>query len=534
MEASFPGTHSSVNLRPLRTVQTPEKVAVFQFTKLGDIYTTLPLVKQLRRVYPESRLLYYTDKKYAGALEPVPEIDRVVTFPVRTWKEQIEAGEFEFERAREWLAEVPRPDLIYNCHDSFRAAVLSELLEPKVAAGLRFDPGEGLVVSGTLFSLWKIYLPYVLESNHLDPYETPDLFSVAQQQLLRFGFEADNSYQLPGPEALPPVEINAARFNLGLILAAGWPTKQWPVDCVKEFIETGRGERTFYLLGGEDVADAGEELAAGRDNVVDLTGQTTLAETAAVLAELDLVISNDTGPLHLAGWLGLPVITLCGPTQIGPSGPGPGVILQGRVDCAGCQSHECRHNSLECLRQIKPELLAELANDFQAGGSLIKSAQGLASGYGGIRFLLREAGEPYNYRRYPAELETPSEIRGTLLNWLATFLLGQLNSTFHPASGDLQTENDLLDRLGEVDFSRPGLKSELKNLRQAQRELEEKWKAEESKVDWSAELPLGPYLAGLGMVVAGRRSGSARVIRRYQKKALESIEKYLTLFENMC
>lgn len=533
VESSFPGTTNNANLRPPRSGRSPDRVGVFQFTKLGDVYTSLPLVRKIRQKYNRSQLLFFTDEKYATALDPVPEIDQVVTFPVRRWQKEIQAGTLEIQRVEEWLRNIPQPEMIFNCHDSLRSAVLTELLGPDVYAGLRYDRGEGLRVYGTLFSLWKIYMPYVVETNGINPYETPDILTVPQQLLLRFGFGPRNSYRLPAPRTEPPTEINDSGRNLGLILAGGWPTKRWPRRHLASFLDELAGSETdIYLLGGKDVTEAGQQLSTGREEVTNLTGQTSLAETAAVLEEMDLVISNDTGPLHLAGWLGCPVITLCGPTRIGAVGPGPGLILQGAVDCAGCQKNECKHDSLRCLEQVQPQLLVELEKRLRQGTSLSAAGRELAPEFDQVKFFLRESKTPYSYHQHSRTYSDRQEIQGVLYNWLATYLVSRLNETFHPPSGKLAGPSLVKSWHQQTETVPKKLEQQLQRLSESRRELEEKWQNNRDKVDWSEELPLGPYLAGLGMVAAGRRSKRQKTIRKYQAKALELIEEFIEMIKN--
>ncbi len=530
VEDAFQSTYNSLNLHPPRGPSiSPDTVAFTQFSRLGDVFTTFPLVKKIHEKYSPEKILFYTDSPYAEAAEMAGEVDRVISLPLSAWQADLEAGDFQFEQVRKWMNNQPEPDWIINCHDSLRSGLLTELLSPGASLGLRYDCGRGPLATGTLFSQWKIYLPYVLENNGLDPFDCPDQFKIPQQLLLRFGFSPDNSYRLSPPIRELPEEIDPEQLNVGLIPAAGWPSKQWPQEKLQKLVDLFQArEAMFYLFGAEDAVAVGRKLAGGRKNVVDLTGKTSLKETAAGLAEMKVVVSTDTGPLHLAGWLGCPAITLCGPTKIGPAGPKESVLLQGKVECAGCQSETCKRDDRQCLGKIQPEVVAELIRSYSNSGSLLNPVRDLAEKNGEINFYSRSADHPYRYSQIPEIYSGSHEIRSVLFSWLATYLIARLNTVFHPPSGNLLSEWSPAQLKDQVRWDEDLLAQEVEQLSDAHSRIKAEWKQKETKVDWEDNKPLGPFLSGLSMAAAGRRRNQNRVTRKYQQRALGYIEEFIS------
>jgi ADP-heptose:LPS heptosyltransferase len=113
------------------------------------------------------------------------------------------------------------------------------------------------------------------------------------------------------------------------------------------------------VLGGRADRELGQLIAAAAPGrCLDLTGQTTLRETIECLRRSAVVISNDTGPMHIAAALRRPLVTLFGPTEPRRTGPygQPESVLQTALDCVPCMSGDCGHiRPLECLRSIPPE-----------------------------------------------------------------------------------------------------------------------------------------------------------------------------------
>jgi ADP-heptose:LPS heptosyltransferase len=111
--------------------------------------------------------------------------------------------------------------------------------------------------------------------------------------------------------------------------------------------------------------EAGRIIAAavpGRSR--DLTGRTSLPEMVEWLRRCDLVVSNDTGPMHVAAALGKKIVAIFGPTEparTGPYGQLPNV-LQLKLPCVPCMTSTCKlATPLECLRGIGPAAVVERA-----------------------------------------------------------------------------------------------------------------------------------------------------------------------------
>ena len=113
------------------------------------------------------------------------------------------------------------------------------------------------------------------------------------------------------------------------------------------------------MIGGPDErADVAAVRAMMKTPAIDLAGATTVGLLPALLSKASLLMTNDSGPMHIAAAVGTPVVALFGPTsaiRTGPYGVGHSV-LTGKVPCSPCFSRTC-HNTLplECLRTVSPE-----------------------------------------------------------------------------------------------------------------------------------------------------------------------------------
>jgi len=142
--------------------------------------------------------------------------------------------------------------------------------------------------------------------------------------------------------------------------------KRWPAEYFRELIRlvSDKLPCKWVVFGKETESKVAKDLVAHGFPVIDLCGKTLLEELAAALLKCQMVVSNDTGPMHLAAALGVPVLGLFGSTNPRFTGPIPfgGVqhtVIRAPVKCAPCFRRRCPAD-FRCMRSIKPDLVAEV------------------------------------------------------------------------------------------------------------------------------------------------------------------------------
>jgi lipopolysaccharide heptosyltransferase II len=170
---------------------------------------------------------------------------------------------------------------------------------------------------------------------------------------------------------LLPIELEQARCRLTSSGSAGrplvaihpgahYPSQRWPADYfarMAQHLQRDHACRVILLGGPEDgtlikriQASAAMDLAAFE--------RLDVRQTAAMIAQADVLVCNNSGPLHLAAALGTPTLSFMGPTDRDrwmPAGPGHVVLRQDRLDCIGCNQGTCPRGDHACMRMTTPD-----------------------------------------------------------------------------------------------------------------------------------------------------------------------------------
>jgi len=184
-------------------------------------------------------------------------------------------------------------------------------------------------------------------------------------------------------EARQRVEAELARELVTesiLCVAPGarWETKRWPVERFAEAAARLAEESAVRIIvvGTEEDRELARSICSRvGEQALDWTGRTSLVELAALFARSALLLTNDSGPMHLAAALGTPVVAIFGPTN--PSRTGPysdgAVVVRSAAHCAPCYQRCCDRRV--CLEEVRVEEVVSEARALLSGEPLVREAE---------------------------------------------------------------------------------------------------------------------------------------------------------------
>ncbi|HZC08137.1 MAG TPA: lipopolysaccharide heptosyltransferase II [Ktedonobacterales bacterium] len=340
------------------------RILVVRVDLLGDVVLSTPAVRALRRAYPRAKIDMLVQAPFDGILAGEPDINRILVWNPHVWRnprDWLRPGSWRAALATLGRMRLPRYDLAVSISGDIGSIVtrLSGARRRVGYAGEAYGSFMTDPVPGARYLTHQHETRYVLG------------LAAAAGGIVQPGDEIPRLSAAPEPRARMRAALAEARERLGttgptIALHAGarngqakrWPARHWAALARMLGDELGA---LVVLTGAPNEAPlAGDvERMAGRP-LLNLCGQTSLSDLKALLAECDLVISGDSGPMHIACALGRPVIVLHGPTDPAISGPTTpdAIVLRLGLWCSPCYdasaTAECPFGNPTCMKDMAP------------------------------------------------------------------------------------------------------------------------------------------------------------------------------------
>ena len=348
---------------PHRQGSSPEalKILILKPSSLGDVIHALPVLRLLKRHWPDSRIHWWLDVNLVPFLEHDPDLDGIFAFERKRWaapKHWVEILSI-IKAMRE-----QQFDLAIDLQGLARSSMFAWLANANTTVGLDNEREGGREGARAMYDLTP---PRALARTHaVDRY-------MAVLPLLGVPVHWDFEWLPSRPAAARRVRETWAQDNgrtrwIVFLPGGRWDNKRWPV---RNFVELAKRfgeipETKVVVLGSKGEHSLGEEIAAAAPGrCLNLAGSTTLDEMIEWIRLSHLTITNDTGPMHVAAALRRPVLAVFGPTapwNTGPYGQLDHVFQATDLPCVPCLRSECAYREhLACLHAIKPDFVFEKA-----------------------------------------------------------------------------------------------------------------------------------------------------------------------------
>jgi lipopolysaccharide heptosyltransferase I len=329
------------------------KILILKPSALGDVVQAMPVLRLLKRHWPESRIHWWIEAGLAPLLADDPDLAGVIPFHRRRW-----SAPWRWPEVWRHLRDLrsSRFDWIVDLQGLARSGATAWLAMGRHSIGV-LDPREGAAM------FYDVAVPRPSPHTHaVDWY---------LQVLRDMGVPADAPFDWIPPRAEAAARIRnrwPVQERPWILLQPGarWLNKRWPLEHFQELARSlGRRFPDYGLavLGSADEVQSAATIAAAAPGpCLNLAGQLTLSELVEWVRAAAIMVSNDTGPMHLAAALQRPVVAIFGPTdprRTGPYGQGEHTLRQD-LPCSPCLKRVCHfERPLECLRTISPASVAQ-------------------------------------------------------------------------------------------------------------------------------------------------------------------------------
>jgi lipopolysaccharide heptosyltransferase II len=344
---------------------------------IGDVVFTTPAIRALRRRYPDARLSYIVEPDAAPIVRGNPHLDEVIVAVSPRAPGRLRADLALIRQLRR-----AKFDMAIDFHGGPRSSLLTWASGAPTRIGFnvagrswmyttRVDRPRALRPRHSVDTQWDLLRPLGIsppdpDTDPTEMCEDPEAAAAVDRRLREAGVASD----------APLVVVH---------VSAGNPFRRWPVESFVDLIcrlAAADPHRRIVITSGPSDARAAAQVTelaltrlapADRETVL-RAGEFNLTELRALIARAAVYIGGDSGPLHVAGTTGVPVVGLYGPTLPIRSEPWRGrsfiseAAQAGDLPCRPCNQRRCEPGDFRCLTGISAELVATLAERAMAAG----------------------------------------------------------------------------------------------------------------------------------------------------------------------
>jgi len=304
-----------------------QRILVIKLRAVGDVLLSTVVTKNLRLAYPRSQIHFLTERPSLEVLKGNPYVDDVLVYDRKTMNG---LSLISAVRRRQY-------DLVIDLFGNPRTALVTRLSGARRRVGFRFR--------GRAYA-YNILAEPRGDRVHNTQFNLDALVALGvpiQDSSLQFTFGDEDSRYV---ESFMPEDFSRGSFTVCINTGGGWYTKRWGLDryalladrLIEEF-----NARIVLPWGPGQMPDV-EEINRRMKRAAFIPPATTLRQLGALLKRCTIVITNDSGPMHIAAAVGTPILAIFGPTNPALQGPYGGnhvVVRNEALDCLGCNLTAC-------------------------------------------------------------------------------------------------------------------------------------------------------------------------------------------------
>lgn len=312
-----------------------KRILFIQTAFLGDVILATAAIAEAKRLFQDAEIDLVVKKGNESLLENNPNIQKVFTFDKKK-------GKFKEILRLKKLLKARKYDIVFNFHRFGSSGILTVLSGAKKKYGFKKNPFS--------FAFTKTFEHTIGDGTHE---VTRNL-----QMLKEFGANSIAKPELfPSVESVEKTKYYKSQPYYCLAPASVWFTKQLPEHKWIELIQKLGTELNIYLLGAASDHELCERIKrkVNQENVINLTGQLSLLDSAALMKDAERNFVNDSGPLHIASAMNAPVTAFFCSTipefGFGPLSDDQKIMGVKGLDCRPCGLHghkECPLKDFRC------------------------------------------------------------------------------------------------------------------------------------------------------------------------------------------
>lgn len=332
-------------------------ILVIKPSSLGDILHAFPAVTILKQHYPNASIDWLVNQEFSEIIKFHKDVNSIIIFPRKKLGKITTFTKALLDLRKNLRAK--KYDMVIDMQGLIRSSLISKLAISVKTYGFA-EPKERLAV---LFYDYKISIndknKHAIEKN----VELINNILGTNYPIPTDVVQEIEKYSRTLSEKLSSENISDGDFCVGIVAGARWESKKWPANFFAKTIDEVhkiRESAKFIIIGSPAEKETADDILSMVSNkqTISLAGKTNIGELVELIRRCDVILTNDSGPMHISASLGVKTIALFGPTnpeKTGPYGKKNTVITAEGLDCLRCMKRICPSGTNRCHTGIDPQ-----------------------------------------------------------------------------------------------------------------------------------------------------------------------------------
>lgn len=351
-----------------------KKILIIRPRAIGDVILTTPFIRNLKKTMPDAKIDFLLEPFVAPVLYGNPNINNILVFKRYAPKKELPAvakmrkNEMQnissnvkiFKNNMDMLFYLNRQkyDIVFDLWGNFRTIIISVLTGAKYRVGF-------------VYKLRKFFYNIPVAPDIIPKYNVNYYFDLLKPLCIQPDNEQTEIYYSREDEQYITNFVNDLKKDgsklIGINPMGSWITKRWPEEKFIELINLLLKELSdikIILIWGPGELDSVSKIKSFFKNnkEVIVAPETNINQLAALIKKLDVLVTNDGAPKHIAVAVGTKTITIFGPTNYKSWGPADDlrhIYIFSGIKCAPCDKMICKDKNMECMKKIEAKYVFE-------------------------------------------------------------------------------------------------------------------------------------------------------------------------------
>ena len=344
-----------------------QEILIIRLSSIGDILHCTPVVRTLKQAWPKCRITWLVGEASQELIKYNSYIDEIVVWSRERFEQQLRKIDivrtYNLWRDLQQALAPRHFDALLDIHGLFLTGMIASQVQTKRRIGMsEAREFNSLFMTETAKPLGK----HIVE-RYLGVLRPLGITTMDVRMTLVL---SDHSKRF-AVQFLADVGVLLAERFVVLVPGTTWPSKNWPTNFFAKVATSLAKNFRIILCGGQAEVKLGQEIQAQAGvTVINAVNRTSVLEMAAILERAAVVVTGDTGPLHIAAALGVPTVAIFGPTDPAiyePLGQQHAVLFN-KLACSFCHKVTCPLETGRCMLSVTPEAVVQKVYSVAKGG----------------------------------------------------------------------------------------------------------------------------------------------------------------------